>query len=118
MIQTRRRFLGSAALAGVASMLPPLSARGAEPIPETVTIKLPRAPATCTMPQMLTQQLLQAEGFTDIRYVDGFARICRGWEAGTRPVRRRRLAASSTHRPRQIRGLGAEVAGLAGSVSS
>jgi NitT/TauT family transport system substrate-binding protein len=70
MMQTRRRFLGSAALAGVASMLPPLGARAAEPILETVTIKLPRDPAICTMPQMITEQLLQAEGFTDIRFVD------------------------------------------------
>jgi NitT/TauT family transport system substrate-binding protein len=51
-------------------MLHPLGARAAEPIPETVTIKLPRAAAICTMPQMITEQLLQAEGFTDIRFVD------------------------------------------------
>src|SRR5215471_19081070 len=70
MIQTRRRFLGSAALAGVACMLPPLGARANEPIPETLTIKLPRAPAICTMPQMITEQLLQAEGFTDIHFVE------------------------------------------------
>src|SRR5262252_11180954 len=70
MIQTRRRFLGSAALAGVACMLPPLGARANEPIPETLTIKLPRAPAICTMPQMITEQLLQAEGFTDIHFVN------------------------------------------------
>jgi NitT/TauT family transport system substrate-binding protein len=69
-IQTRRRFLGSAALAGVAPMLPLLAARAAEPAPETTTVKLPIAPAICTMPQMITQQLLQAEGFTDIRFVD------------------------------------------------
>jgi NitT/TauT family transport system substrate-binding protein len=68
--QARRRFLSRAALAGVACMLPVVGARAAEPKLETTTIKLPRAPAICTMPQMITEQLLQAEGFTDIRFVD------------------------------------------------
>jgi NitT/TauT family transport system substrate-binding protein len=68
--QTRRRFLSNTALAGVACMLPSLGARAAEPGLEMTTVKLPRAPAICTMPQMITEQLLQAEGFTDIRFVD------------------------------------------------
>src|SRR5215472_4854878 len=70
IMQTRRRFVCSAALAGGAGMLPALGAPAAEPSLETTTIKLPRAPAICTMPQMITEQLLQAEGFTDIRFVD------------------------------------------------
>jgi NitT/TauT family transport system substrate-binding protein len=70
MIQTRRRFLGTAALAGAAVALPLPSARAEEPGLETTTIKLRKAPAICTMPEMITEQLLQAEGFTDIRYVD------------------------------------------------
>jgi NitT/TauT family transport system substrate-binding protein len=69
-LQTRRGFLRTAAFAGVAGMLPPLGARAAEPGPETTTITLPIATAICTMPQMITRQLLQAEGFTDIRFVD------------------------------------------------
>jgi NitT/TauT family transport system substrate-binding protein len=68
---TRRRFLSSAALAGGAGLLPPLGARAAEPGLETTTIRLPRDPGICTMPQMIPEQLLQAEGFTDIRFVDG-----------------------------------------------
>src|SRR6516164_8230711 len=70
MIQTRRRLLRTAALAGVAGMLPPIDARTAEPSLETTTIKLLRSPAICTMPQMIPEQLLQAEGFTDIRFID------------------------------------------------
>jgi NitT/TauT family transport system substrate-binding protein len=70
IMQTRHRFVCSAALAGGAGMLPALGAPAAEPSLETTTIKLPRAPAICTMPQMITEQLLQAEGFTDIRFVD------------------------------------------------
>jgi len=71
-LQTRRGFLRTAAFAGVAGMLPPLGARAAEPGPETTTISLPIAPAICTMPQMITRQLLQAEGFNDIRFVVEF----------------------------------------------
>ena len=70
MMQTRRRFLCSAALAGGACMLPCLGARAADPGPETTTIRLGKTSAICTMPQMIPQQLLEAEGFTDIRFVD------------------------------------------------
>ena len=69
-LQTRRRFLGNAALVGVAGLLPPLGARAAEPGLETTTVKLPKDRAICTMPQMITERLLLAEGFTDIRFVD------------------------------------------------
>jgi NitT/TauT family transport system substrate-binding protein len=70
LTQTRRRFLGTAASAGFACMLPSLGVPAAEPDLETTTVKLPRSPAICTMPQMVTEQLLRAEGFTDIRYID------------------------------------------------
>jgi NitT/TauT family transport system substrate-binding protein len=70
IVQTRRRFLEAAALTGAAGMVPFLGARAAEPGPETTTIRLPIAPAICTMPQMITRQLLEAEAFTDIRFVD------------------------------------------------
>src|SRR5215467_1013810 len=69
-VLSRRRFLGSTALAGIACMSSTLRAPAAEPSLETTTIKLPRDPAICTMPQMITEQLLQAEGFTDIHFVD------------------------------------------------
>ena len=68
-ILSRRRFLSSTALAGIAaSMLPALGAPAAEPSLETTTIKLPRSSTICIMAQMITEQLLQAEGFTDIHY--------------------------------------------------
>jgi hypothetical protein len=71
MMQTRPRFFGTAVLASAAGVLPPLGAQAAEPSPETTTIRLSKDPAICTMPQMIPEQLLQAEGFTDIRFVDG-----------------------------------------------
>jgi len=70
VVPTRRRFLGSAALAGTAGMVRMPRAFAAEERLETTTIRLPIAPAICTMPQMIVRQLLQAEGFTDIRFVD------------------------------------------------
>jgi NitT/TauT family transport system substrate-binding protein len=69
IVQTRRRFLQAAALAGTAGMACTPRVFGAEERLETTTIRLPIAPAICTMPQMIVRQLLQAEGFTDIRFV-------------------------------------------------
>jgi NitT/TauT family transport system substrate-binding protein len=71
-IQSRRRFLTHAAFTGAAG----LSGIGiwgkalaAEPSPETTTIRFEIDNATCIAPQVF-QELLRAEGFTDIRYVD------------------------------------------------
>jgi NitT/TauT family transport system substrate-binding protein len=71
-IQSRRRFLTNAALAGAAG----LGGFGAwgkalatEPPPEITTIRLEKDPGTCIAPLVL-QELLRAEGFTEIRYVD------------------------------------------------
>src|SRR5215468_1060283 len=41
----------------------------AEPPPEITTIRLERDRGTCIAP-LVVQELLRAEGFTDIRYVD------------------------------------------------
>jgi NitT/TauT family transport system substrate-binding protein len=66
--QNRRAFLTSAssAAAGV------LGARGAladEGPPETNTVRLSRIPGVCIAPQYVVEELLRAEGFTDIRYI-------------------------------------------------
>jgi len=72
LIQSRRQFLTNAAFAGAAG-LSGFSIWGkalaAEPSPETTTIRFATDPATCIAPQVF-QELLRAEGFTDIRYVD------------------------------------------------
>jgi NitT/TauT family transport system substrate-binding protein len=67
---TRRCFLASASLAGAGAALRARGVHAEDRGLETTTIKLPRTPAICTMPEMITEQLLRAEGFTDIRYVD------------------------------------------------
>jgi NitT/TauT family transport system substrate-binding protein len=71
-IQSRRRFLTNAALAGAAGFGGFgvwVKALAAEPPPEIATIRFEKDPVTCIAPQAF-QELLHAEGFTDIRYVD------------------------------------------------
>jgi NitT/TauT family transport system substrate-binding protein len=71
-IQSRRRFLTNAAFAGAAG-LGGFGAWGkalaADPPPEITTIRFEKDPGTCSAPQAF-QELLQTEGFTDIRYVE------------------------------------------------
>ena len=70
IIQSRRRFPTMLSMAGAASLVPPraLAATGAL---ETTTVRLGKPPAICIAPQFVADELLRAEGFTDIRYVDG-----------------------------------------------
>jgi NitT/TauT family transport system substrate-binding protein len=67
---SRRRFVSTGALAGVASLLQ-LTAAGhaAEPPPETNRIRIPQIPSTCRSPEWIAEELLRAEGFTDVQYV-------------------------------------------------
>jgi NitT/TauT family transport system substrate-binding protein len=74
--QGRRRFLSSLALAGAAglggtgavTLGGARSSVAAEPPPEITTIRFEKDGATCLAPQVF-QELLRAEGFTDIQYV-------------------------------------------------
>lgn len=72
--QSRRRFLGQLGIAGAAGMggLAGLGSGAgslaAEPTPEITTIRLEKDLVTCIAPQA-AEELLRAEGFTDIRYV-------------------------------------------------
>jgi NitT/TauT family transport system substrate-binding protein len=70
MINTRRRFLTTLSLTGAAAFVLPPRALGAEGTLETPTIRLPKSPAICIAPGYVAEELLRAEGFTDIRYVD------------------------------------------------
>ena len=70
--QSRRRFLTHAAFAGAAGLggfLASGKSLAAEPPPEVTTIRFAKDPATCIAPQVF-EELLRAEGFTEIRYVD------------------------------------------------
>src|SRR5215469_879847 len=73
IIQTRRRFISSVALAGAAGLLHVPRVAAAEGALETTTVRMVRYPgAVCVAPQNLSEELLRAEGFTDVHYVDAW----------------------------------------------
>src|SRR5215469_14381266 len=67
---TRRRFLTLASAAGAASLVRAPRVLGAEGALETTTLRFTRTPALCVAPLYVAEELLRAEGFSDIRYVD------------------------------------------------
>jgi NitT/TauT family transport system substrate-binding protein len=77
IVQSRRRFLTNLAFTGavglggvsVASLGGGRKSLAAEPPLEITTIRFGQDPGTCIAPQVF-EELLRAEGFTDIRYVD------------------------------------------------
>jgi NitT/TauT family transport system substrate-binding protein len=69
MIQSRRDFLASASIAAAASVLDARASLADEGPPETTTIRLRRDPGICVAPLYVAEDLLHAEGFTDVRYV-------------------------------------------------
>ena len=70
-MQTRREFVRGAAAAGGAGLLGlgPCAA-SADPPPETSKLRLLRTGSICWAPQYVAEDLLRAEGFTEITYVD------------------------------------------------
>ena len=71
--QTRRRFLATAAGAAAAGLVGTPRALAQEGAPETTSVTLAKTPALCTAPQFIAEELLRAEGFTEIRYVETIA---------------------------------------------
>jgi NitT/TauT family transport system substrate-binding protein len=69
MLHTRRRLLGTMALAGAAGFIGASPAPAAEEPLETTTIRLAKVPGICIAPQYVAEELLRAEGFTEVRYV-------------------------------------------------
>jgi NitT/TauT family transport system substrate-binding protein len=88
IMHSRRRFVTNAAVAGAAGFgtLGALGRGGggksfaAEPPPEITTIRFERDGTTCLAPQVF-QELLRAEGFTDIQYVDATEALSRRADA-------------------------------------
>lgn len=66
---SRRQFLSGTASIGAASLLDLPDCSAAEPPPETTQLRLALSPVTCDAPQYVARELLQAEGFTDVRFV-------------------------------------------------
>jgi len=70
VVPTRRRFLAAAALASAAGLLRAPRSLAAEGPLETNSVRLLKLAAICLAPQYVAEELLRAEGFTDVRYVD------------------------------------------------
>jgi NitT/TauT family transport system substrate-binding protein len=70
IMQTRRRFLTTLSAAGAAGLVRAPPSLGAEGALETTTVRIEKVPAICLAPQYVSEELLRAEGFTDIRYVE------------------------------------------------
>src|ERR1051325_3879795 len=68
----RRDFLGGMT-AAAATSLSQTRLAVAEGAPETTSITLARSPTICVAPQFICQELLHAEGFNEIRYVETLA---------------------------------------------
>jgi NitT/TauT family transport system substrate-binding protein len=65
----RREFLTRSAVAGAAGLLGVTPRVAAEPPPETSTIRLYKFPGICLAPQYIAEELLRAEGFTEVQYL-------------------------------------------------
>jgi len=69
MMQSRRHFLAGLSAAGAAGFTCSPGTLAAEGPLETTSVNLPKIPSICVAPQDIAEELLRAEGFTDIRYV-------------------------------------------------
>jgi NitT/TauT family transport system substrate-binding protein len=68
--QTRRLFLTTVSAAGAAGLFRAPQALAAEGFLETTSVRLPKFLSVCVSPQYAAEEMLRAEGFTDVRYVD------------------------------------------------
>ena len=69
IIQSRRDFLTTLSAAGATGLLRARESLADQAPPETTTIRLPFNSNLCVAPQYVAEDLLRAEGFTEIRYV-------------------------------------------------
>jgi NitT/TauT family transport system substrate-binding protein len=69
IMQSRRDFLATLSAAGAASVLGAPTSLADEGPPETTAVRLAFWPGICTAPGYIVEDLLHAEGFTDVRYI-------------------------------------------------
>jgi hypothetical protein len=65
----RRTVLKQAAVLGGWTLLGSFNRALAESPPQTTTLKLFQVPGMCTAPQEIAKELLELEGFNDVRYM-------------------------------------------------
>ena len=81
-MQTQRRFLTTVSLAGTVGALRAPPAFAAEGPLETTTVRIANRHSLCNAPQHVAEELLRAEGFTEIRYIETAAAATAGTIAG------------------------------------
>jgi NitT/TauT family transport system substrate-binding protein len=69
LIQNRRAFLATLSATGAAGAFGPAPSLADEGPPEVTTIRLRRDPSICVAPWYVAEDLLRAEGFTDVQYL-------------------------------------------------
>jgi NitT/TauT family transport system substrate-binding protein len=70
-MMSRRTFLRGASSAGGAALVHwPATRADAEPPPETTRLRLIRTTSMCWAPQYAAEELLRAEGFSDVTYLE------------------------------------------------
>ncbi len=69
MIQSRRRFLNTLSLAGAVALTGVQKSLAVEAPLETTTVRLSKNAGICIAPQYIAEELLRAEGFTDVQYM-------------------------------------------------
>jgi NitT/TauT family transport system substrate-binding protein len=124
IMQKRRDFLASASMAAAAEVLGIGAALADEPPPEVTMLRLRHEPGTvklldqgvvenpiCIAPQYLAEELLSAEGFSDVRYIS-----VQGGRAYTEAFERGELDLGLMFAPGALLRLdgGAPLTGLAG----
>src|SRR5215813_6710258 len=67
--QNRRRFLATLAATGAAGLVGPPTSSAQDGRLETTTIRIAKIAGICVAPQYVADELLRAEGFTEISYV-------------------------------------------------
>lgn len=70
MAQNRRRFLATLGATGAAGLIGPLNSSAQDGPLETTTVRIAKVAGICVAPSYVADELLRAEGFTDIRYVE------------------------------------------------
>jgi NitT/TauT family transport system substrate-binding protein len=68
--QNRRHFLASLAATGAAGLIGAPESKAQDGRLETTTVRIAKTAGICVAPNYVADELLRAEGFTDIRYVE------------------------------------------------
>jgi NitT/TauT family transport system substrate-binding protein len=70
IIPSRRDFLAGLSAVGAIGALSARTSLTDEEPPETTTVRISRSTGICIAPQFVAEELLRAEGFTDVHYVE------------------------------------------------